>query len=294
MLEVPQADKLSVPLLQPISSSRLKTLILPVKGMTCATCSTRLERMLNKVPGVVKSQVNLASEQAHIDFDIQQITAKQLCQAIEKAGFTVPFEKVELRIGGMTCTACSTRLEKLLSRLPAVQEVTVNFTLERALVKVPIGQANSAALIATIERAGFTAEPLLNLAERQRREETESSVQEQHELVRLLLAALLTLPLALPMLLMLFWVHFTLPASIQFLLATPVQFWIGSNFYKSAYASLRGGMGNMDVLVVLGTTAAWGLSTWNTFIAGASHQLYFEASAMVITLVLLVGHLTIR
>ncbi|ADJ29656.1 heavy metal translocating P-type ATPase [Nitrosococcus watsonii] len=264
-----------------------QTLVLPIKGMTCATCSTRLERVLNKILGVVKSQVNLASEQANITFDPQQTSPQRFYQAITQAGFSVPLEGMEFHIGGMTCATCSTRLEKVFSRLTGVSEVTVNLATERALLKAPAGMLPPAAVIAAAQRAGFTATPLSNQSEKRNQDETEKIAEEQREWNQLLLAILLTLPLALPMLLMPFDIHADLPAGIQFLLATPVQFWVGRRFYKGAYRSLRGGSANMDVLVVLGTSAAWGLSTWNTLVPGTGSDLYFEASAMVMTLILL-------
>ncbi len=262
-------------------------LTLPIRGMTCAACSTRLEKVLNKVLGVKSAQVNLATEQARIDFDPQAATPTQIYQTIAQAGFEVPLERMDLRIGGMTCAACSTRLEKVLSRLPGVNGAAVNLATEQAQVQFPAGVLSAANIIAAIQRAGFTAEPFSSGAENRSQAEAKSTRREQHEQWRLLIAILLTLPLALPMALMLWGIHVNLPAGIQFLLATLVQFWIGGRFYAGAYKSLRAGSGNMDVLVVLGTSAAWGLSTWNTLLAPAGGHLYFEASAMVITLVLL-------
>lgn len=264
-----------------------QTLALPVMGMTCAACSSRLERVLNKAPGVMNAQVNLATEQARIDFDPQAISSVQIYQTIAKAGFEVPLKRMELHIEGMTCAACSARLEKVLSRLPGVNGVGVNLTTEQAQIQFPAEVLSSAEIIAAVQRAGFTAEPLSGGAENRSRAETKSTRREQHEQWRLLIAIVLTLPLALPMLLMPFGVHISLPAGIQFLLATPVQFWIGGRFYAGAYKSLRAGSGNMDVLVALGTSAAWGLSTWNILLPSASGHLYFEASAMVVTLILL-------
>jgi Cu+-exporting ATPase len=287
MLEISSLGTIKEPLPQDASKGAVQTLTLPIKGMTCAACSTRLERVLGKVPGIVKSQVNLASEQANIDFDPQATPTEQIYLAIAQAGFTVPMEGLEFRIGGMTCATCSTRLEKILSRLPGVSEATVNLATERAMIKAPTGILSPATVIAAVQRAGFTAEPLSSLAERQAQEKARAVARERYERRRLLLAALFTLPLALPMLLMPLGIHTDLPAEIQLLLATPVQFWIGSRFYVGAYKSLRGGAGNMDVLVALGTSAAWGLSAWNTLIPSAGDYLYFEASAMVVTLVLL-------
>lgn len=287
MLDISSLDTIQEPLPQGAPKGAAQTLTLPIKGMTCATCSTRLERVLSKVPGVVKSQVNLASEQAHIDLDSQATSSEKIYRAIVKAGFTMPMEELEFRIGGMTCAACSVRLEKILGRLSGVSKIAVNLATERAVVKAPSGVLNPNRIIAAIQRAGFTAKPLLDLAGRQSQEKAQATAQQRGEQRRLLLAALFTLPLALPMLLMPFGIHADLPAEIQLLLATPVQFWIGSRFYVGAYKSLRGGTGNMDVLVALGTSAAWGLSTWNTLVPGTGNYLYFEASAMVITLVLL-------
>jgi Cu+-exporting ATPase len=287
MLEISSLGTIKEPLPQDASKGAVQTLTLPIKGMTCAACSTRLERVLGKVPGIVKSQVNLASEQANIDFDPQATPTEQIYLAIAQAGFTVPMEGLEFRIGGMTCATCSTRLEKILSRLPGVSEATVNLATERAMIKAPTGILSPATVIAAVQRAGFTAEPLSSLAERQAQEKARAVARERYERRRLLLAALFTLPLALPMLLMPLGIHTDLPAEIQLLLATPVQFWIGSRFYVGAYKSLRGGAGNMDVLVALGTSAAWGLSAWNTLIPSAGDYLYFEASTMVVTLVLL-------
>lgn len=287
MLEISTLNPVKDPPPRDTAKEAAQTLALPVRGMTCASCSTRLERVLNKTPGVLGAQVNLATEQASIVFDPHQASPQQFHQAILQTGFTVPMERMEFSIGGMTCAACSTRLEKVFSRLPAVSEARVNLATERAVVTAPAGLLSSATVAAAAQRAGFTAKPLAGLAEQQAQAQAESAARERHEWRQLLLAALLTLPLAAPMLLMPFGLHLGLPAEIQFLLATPVQFWIGRRFYLGAYQSLRGGAGNMDVLVALGTSAAWGLSTWNTLVPGASGHLYFEASAMVITLVLL-------
>lgn len=284
MLEISSLNPVKEALPQNAPQSAAQTLTLPIKGMTCAACSTRLERVLGKASGILKSQVNLATEQARIDFDPQTISPGQICQAITKAGFTVPLERLEFRIGGMTCATCSSRLEKVLSCLPGVGAAVVNLATERAVVRFPAGALSPAEIIAAAQRAGFTAEPLSSLTENRSQAEAKARGREQ---ARLLLAIVLTLPLALPMLLMPLGVHISLPAGIQFLLATPIQFWIGRRFYEGAYKSLRGGAGNMDVLVVLGTSAAWGLSTWNTLLPHNGGHLYFEASAMVITLVLL-------
>lgn len=265
----------------------VQSLSLPVEGMTCAACSTRLERVLGKQVGVTAARVNLAANSASVDFDAAQLSPLDITAAISRAGFSVPSETLELLIGGMTCAACSSRLEKVLSRLPGVERAAVNLATEKASVTAPAGVVSLAAAIAAVEKTGFTATPAATAAQQQAQLQEKSAQQSRKELQQLVLAMLLSLPLALPMLLMPLGIHAELPALWQLTLATPVQFWLGWRFYEGAFKSLRGGAGNMDVLVAMGTSAAWGLSAWVTLFGGAGGHLYFEAAAMVITLVLL-------
>ncbi len=269
-----------------MAEPRKQFLDFPIEGMTCAACSTRLEKVLGRLPGVEEANVSLAGEAARLRFGDHATGADAVAEAVRKAGFQVPTRLVELDIRGMTCAACSARLEKVLSRLDGVTEARVNIATERAQVRIVPGAADEARLIEAVKKAGFEASPRKAAAEVRAEQEARAERQQRRERQRLAIAVGLTLPLALPMVGMLFGSHWMLPGWVQFLLATPVQFWIGLRFYQGAYKSLRGGAGNMDVLVVLGTSAAWGLSTWNVlFTAGG--DLYFEASAMVITLVLL-------
>jgi len=265
-----------------------RRLMLPVEGMTCAACSARLEKVLGRLSGVQEAQVSLASEIATVDFAPDEVTASDLAAAIAKAGFSVPNESIQLSISGMTCAACSTRLEKVLSRVSGVASASVSLASERALIQAPAGTVLMTDLIAAVRKAGFDATPAAAAAEQRAAEQARAREQDRAELRQLILAALLTLPLALPMLLMLFGMDMALPAWAQLILATPIQFWIGARFYEGAFKSLRGGAGNMDVLVAMGTSAAWGLSAWVTFFPGgaAGDHLYFEAAAMIITLVL--------
>ena len=265
--------------------SRL-SLKLPVQGMTCAACSARLEKVLNKLPGITDARVSLATESASLDLGAGDIEVNDVVEAIGKAGFSVPTELIDLEISGMTCAACSSRLEKVLSRLPGVELAAVNLATERAAVTVHSGAVTLDDLIAAVARTGFVATPAVTSTEQRAQAEANAHRQNRREQNRLIISALLTLPLALPMLLMLFGMDLALSPWWQFILATPVQFWSGRHFYVGAFKSLRGGAGNMDVLVAMGTSAAWGLSTWVVFTGGAGGHLYFEASAMVITLVL--------
>lgn len=180
-----------------------------------------------------------------------------------------------LTIEGMTCASCVARVEKALAKVPGVLSAEVNLATETARIK---GSGDSAALIAAVQRAGYGAHVHLE-------RETPAAV----PLWPVLLAAALSLPLALPMVADLFGRHWMLPGWLQFALATPVQFWLGARFYAAGWKALRAGSGNMDLLVALGTSAGYGLSVFELLRSdsGAMPHLYFEASAVVITLVLL-------
>ena len=268
-------------------SASPQTLDLPISGMSCAACAGRIERVLNRMPGVSAS-VNLATERAQVAITGSETTAGQVVAAIEQAGFAVPLQTIELAISGMSCAACSTRLEKVLNRLPGV-EAAVNLASERATIRYRPGLAAAAGLIATIEAAGFHGQ----LADAQSRADEVASriAAQRRELHRFFIATGLTLPLAAQMLTMFAGgaqPHTDLlPRWLQLVLATPVQFWIGWRFYEGAWKSLRGGGGNMDVLVALGTSMAYFFSLFVTVSGAPDLHVYFEASAAVITLVLL-------
>jgi Cu+-exporting ATPase len=197
--------------------------------------------------------------------------------------------ELDFDVREMSCAACVARVEKVLRAVPGVQSAEVNLATERARV-FAAGDRNAlgAALLAALERAGYPGR--LREDEAAAPSPTAPEPAAGHELWRVQLAALLSLPLVLPMLALPFGRDWMLPAWWQWLLATPVQFWLGARFYSGAWKSLRGGAGNMDVLVALGTSAAYGLSLylWAEHAGhGGMPHLYFEAAAVVITLVLL-------
>jgi Cu+-exporting ATPase len=268
-----------------------QTIQLPISGMTCASCSTRLENNLNRLPGV-QAQVNLANERAQVSFDPEQTDPATILAQIDKTGFSVLPQSLDLNIAGMTCAACSSRLERVLNTLPGV-EARVNLATEKTRVRYQPGLADEAALLAAVARAGFTATPA---SEEQRTQEKARKAAEYRREVRVFaFSALLTLPLLLQMIVMLGGGQQTpmLPGWAQWLLATPVQFWAGWRFYDGAWKSLRGGGANMDVLVALGTSAAYFFSLFTLFLVPGGH-LYFEASAAVVTLVRLGKLLEVR
>jgi len=190
-------------------------------------------------------------------------------------------EHADLQISGMTCVRCAARVEKALNSFPDVS-ATVNFATEKARIDFNPKSANIPALIAAVQHAGYSAHPLRDFAA----EKKIRAHAYRHEHTQFTVALLLTSPLLLEMGLMFFGFHTMLPVWLQWLLATPVQFWIGKRFYTGAWHSLRGGSANMDVLVALGTSAAYMLSC-TILLLHIGKPVYFEASATLITLVLL-------
>jgi Cu+-exporting ATPase len=268
--------------------SESTTFDLPIAGMTCASCAGRVERALSKVIGASAVSVNLATEQARVQAPSDSLPA--LMDAVQQAGYSVPQQSLELSIDGMTCASCVGRVERALANVSGVKSVSVNLANERAHLEL-LGQVDPHTLIGAVTKAGYHASVWAA--------EHRPTDRQQQRLYRerwvLIMAMVLALPLVLPMLLQPFGVHWMLPAWAQFALATPVQFIFGARFYVAAWKALRAGAGNMDLLVALGTSAGYGLSLyeWATA-AGRMPHLYFEASAVVIALVLLGKYLESR
>lgn len=187
-------------------------------------------------------------------------------------------QSVDIGVAGMTCASCVNRVERALRKVPGVAEASVNLATESARVSYAPAEGMEAQLRRAVRNAGY--EP------RAAEAGTHGEVSAWSGFAPVALGLLLSLPLVLPMIGELFGRHWMLPAWLQFLLATPVQFGLGARFYRAGWHALKAGTGNMDLLVAIGTTAGWGLSVW-LWLAQGSQQLYFEASALVVTLVLL-------
>lgn len=261
-----------------------KKISIDVVGMTCAACSTRVEKALLKREGVISATVNLLANKAAIEFDTDKVKPEDLIKTIEKTGYEVPLVKKTLIIEGMTCAACSTRVEKVLNKLEGVVKATVNLSTNKATIEYPSGVIDEDILIKAVEKAGYKAELEV---ERDLDREKEMREKEIRSLkTSFIISAILSLPLFSAMFFHMAGIHTILTNGwFQLILATPVQFLIGYRFYKGAYNSLRGGGANMDVLVSMGTSAAYFYSIYNLIIG--VHEYYFEASAVIITLILL-------
>lgn len=250
---------------------------LSIQGMTCASCVRRVEKSISAVAGVEQVEVNLATESARIKMADSAVLPK-VQQAITQAGYTTPEETVVLQIEGMTCASCVGRVERALTKVPGVLQASVNLATESAQVRW-LGSEPSL-LLAAIEAAGYHAK--LSTETEPNPPQTTAA-----DTWPLLFSALLSFPLLLPMLAGLIGIDWMLPAWGQWILATPVQFVFGARFYRAGWFALRARTGNMDLLVSLGTSAAYGLSVYQWWQHGGHGHLYFEASALVITLVLL-------
>jgi P-type Cu+ transporter len=263
-------------------------LTLPITGMHCAACAARLEKSLNRLPGV-DAEVSYATETARVRLDAG-VAAAEVLATVQKTGFAVPEETLTLAVSGMHCAACAQRIEKVLLLRPGVT-AQVSFASEQALLRYPAGTQTVEGLIGAVEQAGFQARIYAqeDSASRRRRQQDALRV-ERHWLVA---AAVLALPFVWQMLAM----PLDLPAVSlvwQFGLASVLQFVFGWRFYRGAWMALRGGAANMDVLVALGTSAAYGYSCWLVAFGAAGHEVYFEAGALVIALVMLGKYLESR
>ncbi|MDM5187082.1 heavy metal translocating P-type ATPase [Bacillus sp. DX4.1] len=269
--------------------SSVKQITVGIDGMTCSACSARIEKVLNKLDGV-EVNVNLAMEQATVQYDTGEQSVETITNRIEKLGYEVRTKKVNLDIEGMTCAACSNRIEKVIGKMEGIESVTVNLAMNTATIVYKDGIITIPAILEKITKLGYKGKP---------QEETGSNKKEEQlkeKRKQLFLSILLSLPLLytmvahMPFETGLLVPHFLMNPWVQLLFATPVQFYIGSQFYIGAYRSLRNKSANMDVLVVLGTSAAYfyslyeGLKTLQN--PSYSPQLYFETSAVLITLIL--------
>lgn len=264
------------------SNSETHSFHLPIGGMSCAACAVRIERVLNRLQGV-EANVNFASERASIRLQPGTSTPHDVVSSVQKLGFNVVAQDLTLELTGLSSERCAQRLEADLNAL-AGTTATVWFASGRAAVCYVPGLISPERIVQQIERDGYLAQVVeagRRGIERERRERVW-----RRERGEFLIAALLTLPLMLEMAGMFWGRGHWLPGVWQWLLATPVQFWSGRHFYRRAWSALRNRTSNMDVLVALGTSVAYLFSVF-TLLTDPHGHLYFEASAAIITLVLL-------
>ncbi|MDT9027372.1 heavy metal translocating P-type ATPase [Rossellomorea yichunensis] len=268
---------------------------LDITGMTCAACANRIEKGLNKMEGVENASVNFAMERAAVKYNPEEVEPSDLQKRIQDLGYDIQLEKTEFDITGMTCAACSARIEKVLSKQDGIQHATVNLALEKATIEYAPGTITTDQIIKKVDSIGYGATMKNDENQEEQTDHKHQEIQKQKR--KFIWSLLLSLPLLwsmvshfeftsfipLPEILMNPWV--------QMALATPVQFIIGKQFYVGAYKALINKSANMDVLVALGTSAAYFYSVFLAYqsIGSGMHmvELYFETSATLITLIIL-------
>ncbi|WP_460415539.1 heavy metal translocating P-type ATPase [Planifilum fimeticola] len=254
-----------------------------IKGMTCAACASRIEKGLKRMEGVLDAQVNLARERASVVYDGDRVSPVEVADKVRDLGYDVVTEKAELDIRGMTCAACARRIEKGLTRLDGVIRANINLATERGTVEYNPAATDVAEILKKVKDLGYDAS---RREDRSDPREAEIGAQKR----RFFTAAFLSVPLLWSMF------HMWRPLSalvpdilmngyVQWLLATPVQFYAGWPFYRGAYKNLKNGSANMDVLVAMGTSAAYFYSLY--LLLTGRNAFYFETSAIIITLILL-------
>jgi Cu+-exporting ATPase len=250
--------------------------------MTCASCAGRVERALKRVPGVAEATVNLAAERAEVT---GTAPPEALAAAIRAAGYAVPEVERSLGIEGMTCASCAGRVERALAKVPGVFSVSVNLATERATLRALAG-VDDAALAAALAKAGYRLAAIPDDAEAEEAAAHRRLARQGWELAG---AALLAAPFLVGMAGLAFGADWMPGAWVQLALASAVFAWFYPRFLRAAWGAVRDGTGNMDLLVSLGTGAAFLLSLWVMWRHGAEHPhgLYFEAAVVVLVFVLL-------
>ncbi|MGQ7725270.1 heavy metal translocating P-type ATPase [Bacillus sp. KNSH39] len=262
--------------------------------MTCAACANRIEKGLKKVEGVHEANVNFALEKTKIMYDPTKTNPQQFKEKVESLGYGIVSDKAEFTVSGMTCAACANRVEKCLNKLDGVNKATVNFALESATVDFNPDEVNVNEMKSAITKLGYK----LEVKPDDQDASTDHRLQEiERQKKKFIISFILSFPLLWAMV-----SHFSFTSFIylpdmlmnpwvQLALATPVQFIIGGQFYVGAYKALRNKSANMDVLVALGTSAAYFYSVYLSIqsIGSSEHMtdLYFETSAVLITLIIL-------
>ncbi len=268
-----------------------QTVSLPLTGMSCANCAANIERTLSKLEGVRQAQVNFAAEQATVAFDPAKHTVADLVARIEKGGYGVPLARVELPITGMTCANCAATVSRTLNKkVPGVVAADVNFATERATVSYLPGGVTIEEMVAAIEKAGYGAIAPSDNESGEDAEQAARDAEIRDQTHKFVVGAIFALPLFVLSMSRDFgllgpWSHAPWVNWFFGLLATPVQFYTGWDYYVGGFKSLRNRSANMDVLVALGSSVAYFYSLAVLLAPVLGQHVYFETSAVIITLI---------
>ena len=264
---------------------------LPITGMTCANCAANIERSLKKLPGIADVSVNFASEKASVQFDPKQLRLNEVIEKVQSAGYGVAATKVEMPVTGMTCANCAANIERVLGKkLPGVVDASVNFASERLTVRYIPDAVDLDAIIAAVEKAGYKALPPDEAVDAPDSEQLARDAEIADQTRKFVVGAICALPLfALSMArdfgLTGTWSHTAWVNWLFWALATPVQFYTGWDYYRNGFKSLRNKSANMDVLVAMGSSVAYFYSLAVLIFPQWGDHVYFETSAVIITLI---------
>ena len=278
-----------------------KQLMFPVVGMTCANCAASVERNSKKVQGVTNAVVNFAIEKVTVTYDPTvtnaQTVTTDVIDRVKKAGYNIPTAKVELPLLGMTCANCAANIGRSLNKVEGVIDTTVNYANDKAIVTYATGTVTRTDLVTAVRKAGYD---VVETAVGEGLEDAEAAARKgevRHQWKRFIIGLCFSFPLFLVSMSRDFqllgnWAHAAWVNWLFWVLATPVQFYVGRDYYVGGYRSLRNGRANMDVLVAMGSSVAYFYSVAVLVaITFGSHTLgqhvYFETSAVIITLIVL-------
>ncbi len=267
-----------------------KQVSLPVTGMTCANCSLTVERNLKRLEGVQDASVNLATERASVIYDPSVVKEGQFLALIRDIGYDVPLARAELPITGMTCANCARTIERTLGRLDGVVSATASFASERAAVEYLPGVVSLAAIQQAIRDVGYD---VIVAGEGEAAEDVERAAREaeiRDQTLKFWVGVAFALPLFLLSMgrdfgLLGAWAQAPWVNWLFLILASPVQFYVGYDYYVGGFKSLRAGSANMDVLVAMGSSAAYFYSLAVLALPSMGGHVYFETSAVIITLI---------
>ncbi len=266
-------------------------IIFPVTGMTCANCALNIERGAKKMEGVDDITMNFASGQAAVTFDSKKLGIKDILKKIQDLGYNVPTTKVEFPVTGMTCVNCAMNIEKAVGKnVPGIVKASVNFATERLSVEYVPSVSSIDDIISAIEKAGYGAISPDDILEGEDAEEAARNAEIRDQTLKFAVGVFFTLPLFLLSMgrdfnLLGMWSHAVWVNWLFLGLATPVQFYTGWDYYVGGFKSLRNRSANMDVLVAMGSTVAYVYSLFVLVFPLLGDHVYFETSAVIITLI---------
>ena len=267
-----------------------KNIRFPITGMSCANCALNIERSVRKLGGVKEANVNFASEQANITYDARDIGIKDLIESIHGAGYGVAKATVDIPVTGMTCANCAMNIQRALKKVPGVVQTSVNFASDHALVEYIPGITNIEEIVSAIEKAGYGAVRPDEALEEEDAELSARKAEIRNQTQKFLVGVLFTAPLFFLSMgrdfgILGSWSHAMWVNWFFLALATPVQFYTGWDYYTGGWKSLKNRSANMDVLVAMGSSVAYFYSLSLLIYPVLGTHVYFETSAVIITLI---------